>query len=121
VSPALLAVTGGYLALVALLAVLTALGVRCRPAVQTGVVVGEIALIVQAVVDVAGVARGHRPTEPVVHVGYVLVSIAILPLLVGRMGGSPLDAEGDRMGLLVVALACAACVVVVTRMHVTWD
>lgn len=119
-SLALAEVTAIYLALVAALAVLAALGVRCRAAVQTGVVIAELALIAQAVVDVARLARGHRPAEPAVHLGYVLVSIALLPLLVGLSGGRAL-AEGPRMGFLVVALACAVCVVVITRMHATWS
>ena len=120
-SLALAEVTALYLVLVAALAVLAALGVRCRAAVQTGVVIGELALIAQAVVDVARLARGHRPAEPAVHLGYVLVSIALLPLLVGIAGGRALDADGPRMGFLVVALACAVCVVVITRMHATWS
>ncbi len=120
-SPALLGITAGYLALVGALAVLAAAGVRCRPAVQTGIVVAELALLVQAAIDIVKLARGHRPAEPAVHLGYVLVSIAILPLLIGRLSGRGLVAEDDRTGFLVVALACGAAVVVVTRMHATWD
>ena len=86
---------------------LAALGVRCRTAVQTGVVVAEGALIVHAAIDVFRLVRGHRPAEPVVHLGYVLVSVALLPLLVGLSGGRALDADGPRTGFLVVALACA--------------
>ena len=86
VSPALLGITAAYLALVGALAVLAAAGVRCRPAVQTGIVVAELALLVQAAIDIVKLARGHRPAEPAVHLGYVLVSIAILPLLIGRLG-----------------------------------
>ena len=100
-SPALLVVTAGYLALVGVLALLAALGVRCRPAVETGVVVAEIALIAQVLVDLFGLARGHRPAEPIVHLGYVLVSVALLPLLLGRRGGRVLVGSGasERSGL----------------------
>jgi len=95
--------------------------IRCQTAVQTGLVVAEGALSVQAAIDAVRLIRGHRPAEPVVHLGYVLVSVALLPLLVGLSGGRALDADGPRMGFVVVALACAVCVVIVTRMHATWN
>ena len=65
---------------------LAAIGVRCGPAVRTGVVVAEVLLIVQAALDVVGIARGHRPPEPATHLGYLAVSVLLLPLLVGRPG-----------------------------------
>ena len=122
-SPVLLTVTAVYLGLVAVLAVLASGGVRCRPAVQTGVVVAECALVLQAAVDLVRLARGHRPSEPAVHLGYVLVSIGLLPLLLGGARGRPRDlgADGARQGFLVVALACAVAIVVVLRMHATWS
>lgn len=114
-----LAVT--YLALVAVLAVLAAIGLRCGPAVRTGVIVAEALLIGLAAIDLLGIARGHRPPEPATHLGYVAVSVLLIPLLVGRPGRSQTgpsrrDTATDHV---VTALACGVAIVVVVRLHAT--
>jgi hypothetical protein len=111
----------GYLAVVALLALLAAAGVRCVPAVRIGVIVAEVILVFHALLDLAAQARGDRPEDSATHGGYLLVSVVLLPLLVGR--GLPSLDPGptpSRADLLVVALACATTIVVCLRLHTTW-
>lgn len=117
-SPATLQVVVIYLAVVAVLAGAAAAGVRCGVAVGAGVVVGEILLVVQALLDVISYLRGHRPAETATHLGYLVVSVVLLPLLAGRALG---EAEVSRSDYVVVALACAVTVVVVLRLHATWS
>jgi hypothetical protein len=120
VTPAVLQVGVVYLAVVAVLAAAAAAGLRCGPAVRTGVVVAELLLLVQVALAAVAYARGHRPAEPATNVGYVVVSVVLLPLLAGRA----LAAEGagrvSRADCVVVALACAVTIVVVLRLHATW-
>ncbi len=117
-SPASLQVVVIYLALVAVLAGAAAAGVRCGVAVRAGVVVGEILLVVQALLDVISYLRGHRPSETATHLGYLVVSVALLPLLAGRALG---EAEVSRSDYVVTALACGVTIVVVLRLHATWS
>ena len=63
-SPATLQVVVLYLALVAVLAGAAAAGVRCGVAVRAGVVVGEVLLVVQAVIDVARTCEATAPARP---------------------------------------------------------
>jgi hypothetical protein len=116
VSPAALQVAVVYLALVAALAGAAAAGLRCGTAVRAGVVVGEVLLLVQAALAVGSYARGHRPTETATNLGYLAVSVTLLPLLAGRALARP-----SRADFLVVALACGVSVVVVLRLHATWS
>jgi hypothetical protein len=118
VSSATLQVVVLYLALVAVLAGLAAAGVRCGTAVRAGVVIGEVLLIAQAAIDIVSYLRGHRPSEPATHLGYLVVSVVLLPLLAGRPLG---EAEPSRTDFLVVALACGVTIVVVLRLHATWS
>lgn len=117
-SPATLQVVVLYLVLVAVLAGFAAAGVRCGAAVRAGVVIGELLLVVQALLALISLARGHRPGEPATNLGYLVVSVALLPLLAGRALG---DAEPSRAEYVVVALACAVTIVVVLRLHATWS
>jgi hypothetical protein len=121
VTAATLQVVVAYLALVGALAVLAALGVRCGSAVKAGVLVGGVLLVIQAGLDLAGWVGGHRPSEPATHVGYLVVSVVLLPLLAGRALLTGEDgAVPDRADFLVVALACTVAVVVAIRLHATW-
>ena len=117
-SPATLQVVVAYLALVALLAVVAAAGVRCGTAVRAGVVIGEVLLVAQAAIDVVSYLRGHRSSEPATHLGYLVVSVVLLPLLAGRALG---EGESSRSDYVIVALACAVTIVVVLRLHATWS
>jgi hypothetical protein len=118
VSPATLQVVVAYLALVGALAGAAAAGVRCGPAVRAGVVIGELLLIVQALLAVVSYARGYRPGEPATNLGYLVVSVVLLPLLAGRALD---DAEPSRSEYVVAGLACGVTIVVVLRLHATWS
>ena len=117
-SPATLQVVVLYLALVAVLAGVAAAGVRCGAAVRAGVVIGELLLVGQALLAVISYARGHRPGEPATNLGYLVVSLVLLPLLAGRALG---EGEPSRSHYVVVGLACAVTIVVVLRLHATWS
>ncbi len=100
------------------LALATATGAPLDRASRIGALVAEGLLVVAAVLDVARVAAGHRPDEPAVHLGYVLVSVVLLPLLVRPLADDPDD--DDRRGRqLVLSVACVAVLVVVWRQRVT--
>jgi len=122
VTPALLQLAVGYLALVGFLAALAAVGVRCVTAVRTGLLVAELLLVSQAAIDAVAQVRGHRPSDPVTHVGYLLVSVVVLPLLVGRTEYLSAGAAESvvRSDQLIVLLACAVSIVIVVRLHATW-
>jgi hypothetical protein len=100
------------------LALATAAGSPLDRASRVGSLVAEGLLVVAAVVDLARIAAGHRPDELVVHLGYVLVSVLLLPILVRPMpeGASDDDRRGRQ---LVLAVACTAVLVVVWRQRVT--
>lgn len=113
----LLTVVAGYLSLVAVLAMLAAAGVPCGPAVRAGLIVAELLLVVQALVAGMSLLGGHRPEEPATHLGYLAVSVVLLPLLLGRPSRV---ARPSRPDLVVAALATAVAVVVSVRLHATW-
>jgi hypothetical protein len=100
------------------LALATALGSPVDRASRIGALVAEALLVVSAALDLGRIAAGHRPDELLVHLGYVLVSVLLLPILVRPM---PDDAsDDDRRGRqLVLAVACLAVLVVVWRQRVT--
>ena len=65
--------------------------------------------------------KGHRPADAVTNVGYVVVSLVLLPLLVGsRVAAAGEVAAPARSDHIVVALACGVVAIVVLRMHATW-
>ena len=100
------------------LALATAAGSPLDRVSRTGLLLTEGLLVVAAVVDVARLATGHRSDEPVVHLGYVLASVLLLPILVRPVPGDASD--DDRRGRqLVLSLACLAVLVVVWRQRVT--
>lgn len=107
-----------YLGLVAFLAVAAALGAPLERAAQTGVVVAEVMLVVQAILDVAQMLNGGPTGEPAVHLGYVAVSVLLLPMLVRPF--EPDTAPTVRRGRqVVIALACLVMIVVVFRQRST--
>ena len=100
------------------LALATAAGRPLDHASRRGFLVVEGLLVVAAVVDVARIASGHRSDEPLVHLGYVLASVLLLPILVRPVSDDASD--DDRRGRqLVLAVACVAVLIVVWRQQVT--
>lgn len=92
-----------------------------RPLLRASTVaawVAEALLVVSAVVDVARVVGGRRPDELVVHLGYVVVSVVLIPLLARPL---PADASDDdvRGRQLVLSLAAVAVLVVALRQAAT--
>jgi hypothetical protein len=119
VSGQLLAVVAAYCALVAALALLAAAGAPCLPAVRAGLVVAQLLLVLQALVDAATLVRGHRLQDPATHLGYLAVSVVLLPLLGGlpRRRAAAGPARADH---LAAAVAAVAALVVSVRLHATW-
>ena len=120
-----------YAALTALALALVAAGAPLLPAARAGVVVLELLLVVQAVLDVVSLARGHRPVDPGTHAGYLVASVVLLPVLVARRPRStpagPVPGSADagdrppgRVTQLADAVAVAATAVVSVRLRVTW-
>ena len=110
-----------YLGLVAVISVLAACGVRCSRAAAAGAAVAEVLLVTNAALDVVVLIRGHRPAELGTHLGYLLVSVAMLPLLLSQVP-TPDRSAGPvwtRTRHAVLALACAVAVVVVVRLYET--
>ena len=100
------------------LALATALGSPLDRASRIGVLVAEALLVVSAALDLGRIAAGHRPDELLVHLGYVLVSVLLLPILVRPVADGASD--DDRRGRqLVLSVACVAVLVVVWRQRVT--
>jgi hypothetical protein len=107
-------------------------GIRGRefsPVLIVGLGFLELMLLVQALVEVVGMARGRVPDEAATHIGYLITSIAILPFSVGptlrRAVQSPDDPGMDgmltqaRSDAALTAFGCVVVVIVVVRMFAT--
>lgn len=83
-----------------------------------GAVLLELTLFVRAVLDGSSTAARTPVTEPTVHIGYLVASVVLLPLLltVTRGPGGRARTAADAA---VLAVACAALVVVEVRLAVT--
>jgi hypothetical protein len=77
----------------------------------------ELVSVVQAGLDVAGLAGGHRPASTPTNLGDAAASVAILPLILGARGPREGAARADAA---IVAVAAAAVAVVAIRLRVTW-
>ncbi|HEX3791769.1 MAG TPA: hypothetical protein VHW44_28165 [Pseudonocardiaceae bacterium] len=75
----------------------------------------ELALLGQAVADLVGQVRGHRPGEPVTHLAYLVASLAVLPAAAGQTA----DDDG-RWAAALLAVALVGVAVIVVRMETTW-
>jgi hypothetical protein len=75
----------------------------------------QVSLLVQAVLDVVGLVRGHRPAEPATHLGYLVTSLVVLPAATGSSRN-----DDDRWAGVLVAVALLALTVIVVRMMTTW-
>jgi hypothetical protein len=75
----------------------------------------EVALVVQAVAAVIGLARGHHPSEPTTHLAYLVVSLVVLPVAAFQVRG-----EGGRWAGALTAVALVIVAVLVIRLQTTW-
>lgn len=75
----------------------------------------EAMLVALVVLQLAGLAGGHRPAEPATHLAYLGTSPLVLPVAAGQAGGD----DGVWAGLLVAAAAFVLAVLVV-RLQTTW-
>ena len=105
-----------YLLVVAVVAMAAAAGLRCHRAAVTGAVIAQTLLVANAVADLLGLVRGQRPDEPATHIGYLLTSVALLPLLAAIV---PNDSHRPRPLHAALAVACLTAVVVVARLDAT--
>lgn len=74
-----------------------------------------VAVVVQAVGDVATLVRGHRPGEPAVHLAYLVFSVLVVPLTLAAV-----RSDRGRWATLLCAGAALMIAVVVVRMQTTW-
>lgn len=75
----------------------------------------EAALAIQAVVDLVGIARGHRPGEPGVHLAYLATSVLVIPAAAAQVRG-----DDDRWSGALCAAALLVVAVLVVRLATTW-
>jgi hypothetical protein len=75
----------------------------------------QLALILQAVLDVVGLVGGHRTPDPTTHLAYLTTSLVLLPVAVGTT-----SRQEDRWSAGVLAVALLAVAVVVVRLITTW-
>ena len=90
-----------------------------------GLVLLELILWVQAGADVLSLLAGHSPADPATHVGYLVASVLLLPVLVTvtrTADGAEPDLARSRQAWtsVVLTVACLAVAVVMTRMWSTW-
>lgn len=115
----------GYGVLVTLVAVHAALKWRARPPWLASMVwMLEFLHVVRAVAGVGVVLSGDRPGSMTTYVGYLLTSVALLPL---AMRSTTQDGEGGEVGedgegvwsVWLIAIAAVAVTVVGWRLMVT--
>jgi hypothetical protein len=82
---------------------------------RSGLVLLELAAIVQVGLSTVGLLGGHRPAELGTLLGYLVASIVVLPLVVGSAAGE----DGPWAGA-IVGVGCVALAVVALRLKVTW-
>ncbi len=75
----------------------------------------ELGLLVQAGLDVAGLAHGHRPAEPPTHIAYLVSSVLVVPSAAGQTR----EDDGRWSGALLVLVLLITAVLVVS-MQTTW-
>ena len=81
-----------------------------------GLGVLEVALLTQAGLAIAGIAGGHRPTEFVTFIGYLVTSVLFVPLCVGLAA-----LERTRWGSAIAAGGCVVATVLTLRLQQVWQ
>jgi hypothetical protein len=107
-----LAVCAGLIALASVFLVVRR---HRRPVLlDRAVVVLEGALLVRAMIAVGEISSGDKPTHLTTHIGYLIASIAILPIALAAVAD-----EHDHWTNGVLAVALTAVLVVVIRLQMT--
>lgn len=82
----------------------------------------ELMLVARALLDGWALAEGAQVAEPTVHAGYLATSVVLLPLLFA-VTRNPEDPSGaasaSALDAAILAVGCAALVVVELRLGVT--
>ncbi|MDT4941556.1 MAG: hypothetical protein QOJ34_1645 [Pseudonocardiales bacterium] len=105
----------GYAVLVALVAAFAGVRWRARPPWLDSLAwMLEFLAAVRAVAGLGALLAGHRPDEVGAYVGYLVVSVCVVPLALGQVAE---DREAWSAG--VVAVAALAVAVVSVRMMMT--
>ncbi|MGI9003392.1 MAG: hypothetical protein ACR2GH_17325 [Pseudonocardia sp.] len=116
-----------YSALLAAWALITALlGRGPGLGLIGGLVLLELTVIAQAALESIGLLVGRRASESVTHVGYLVTSVVLLPLLLAITRPARVPAAGTaRVGAqhgwdaAIIAVACIALAVVDLRLVTT--
>lgn len=74
----------------------------------------EAALVLRALVGVGQMLGGQQQVHSVTHIGYLISSVAILPLALESMEG-----DQSRWSAAVISVACLAVLVIAIRLQVT--
>lgn len=108
----------GLMLVLAVVCALAALGLPLERPGRIGVEVAEAAMLLVVAADLLAWAAGNSPSEKVTHVGYVLATVALIPILTRRprLEGEP---EPEPPSLWVLAVAALAVAVVLWRLGVT--
>ena len=83
-------------------------------AVVPALAILELSVLVQAWLDAAAVLRGRHGPEVATHVGYLLTSVAVLPITVAAV-----RLDSGRWGSTALAVGCVLLAVVSLRLHQT--
>lgn len=75
----------------------------------------ELGLLVQAVLDLVALARGHHLREPVTHLAYLVTCLALVPVVAVQTRG-----DDGRWSALLLAVAMVVLAVLVVRLQTTW-
>ena len=80
-----------------------------------GILLVELAALVQAVATVVLLVRGERPAEPATFTGYALTTVLVAPL-----GGMWALSEKTRWGTLAAGVACLTVAILTVRLRQVW-
>jgi hypothetical protein len=95
--------------------VLSAARGRVRsPLVNAALAMLQVGLIVQALLDIVDIARGHHGRGIGVHLGYLVTSVVLIPLAAGG-----LRPDRGRWGSVSLAAGCLVLAVVCVRLDQT--
>ncbi|HTK61547.1 MAG TPA: hypothetical protein VL595_04190 [Pseudonocardia sp.] len=91
---------------------------RPGPGCLGGAALLELTLLVNAALGGWAMRSGAPLAEPAVHLGYLVTSVAVLPLLLA-VTGFRAGPSGSGVDAAVLAVGCVAVVVVELRLAVT--